>query len=79
MDKSHLRDVQAAPPDDGGNMGSYTLPQQMLTAAHDDTRASETIGEEPLRTRKPNAGLLWFWISIVGLSGLLALLALLRA
>ena len=78
-DTSPTRGLQAAPPDDGGNLGSYTLPEQTLTASSDDTRASETIGTMPLRKRDPNRGLLWFWIGIVALAGLLALLGLLRA
>jgi hypothetical protein len=70
--------VQAAPPDDG-HEGAYTQPQQTLSVQPgEDTRASETLGETPLRTRHPNKGLAWFWVGIAALSALLVLVALLR-
>ena len=66
---------RASPPDDGGHMGSYTEPAQMLLSVPEDTRSSETIGNEPFRTRAGNRGLVVFWTVVFALEGLFALTA----
>ena len=66
---------RASPADDGGHMGSYTVPAQMLLSVPEDTRSSETIGNEPFRNQAGNRGLVIFWTAIVALEGLFVLAA----
>jgi len=66
---------RASPPDDGGHMGSYTVPEQMLLTVPEDTRSSETIGIEPFRDRAGNRGLVKFWTAVFALEGAFMLAA----
>lgn len=65
----------ASPPDDGGHQGTYTEPQQMLLTGPEDTRSSESIGNEPFRTRDGNRGLLLFLLVVFALEALLMVAA----
>jgi hypothetical protein len=69
----------AAPPDDGGHMGTHTQQEQVVVNGDRDrdTEAIEMLGKTPLHTRHPNSGLIWFWAAIVALS--LGLIVLARA
>lgn len=55
---------RASPPDDG-HLGSYTIPEQLLFTAPEDTRSSETIGAEPFQPMETNSGLLQFWTAVI--------------
>jgi len=60
---------RAAPPDDGGNEGSFTKPDEMLLERPEDTRSSELVGNEGSQQQEhPNRNLLLLLLAIVALA-----------
>lgn len=59
---------RAAPPDDGGSLGSYTKPDDMLFERPQDTRSQEMTADKRPQQERPNRDLWMLMLAIVALA-----------
>lgn len=55
----HRRDLEAAPPDDGGHTGSYTVPQDMMAEPGSGWGPAPSLHRDPARSPAGEGASMW--------------------